>query len=39
MREGKIKTWSIGFKPKKYFIHLVEGALIASDETNEYDKN
>ena len=35
-REGITKTWSLGYgKEKKYFIRLVEGALIASDETNE----
>lgn len=32
--EKKVRTWSIGFNPKKYFI-----SLIASRETNEYDKN
>lgn len=32
--EKKVRTWSIGFNPKKYFI-----SLIASGEPNEYDKN
>ena len=32
-KAGKIKTWSIGFSPKKFFI-----SLIATGETNEYDK-
>ncbi len=32
-KTGKIKTWSIGFSPKKFFI-----SLIATGETNEYDK-
>ncbi len=33
-RDGKIKTWSIGFNPKRYFI-----SLIAMGKSNEYDKN
>ncbi len=33
-RDGKIKTWSIGFNPKRYFI-----SLIATGKPNEYDKN
>ena len=33
-QEGRIKTWSIGFNPKKFFI-----SLIATEKTNEYDKN
>ena len=33
-RDGKIKTWSIGFNPKRYFV-----SLIATEKTNEYDKN
>ncbi len=33
-RDGKIKTWSIGFNPKRYFV-----SLIATEKPNEYDKN
>ncbi len=33
-RDGKIKTWSRGFKPKKYFMSLTECEHMA-----EYDKN
>lgn len=29
-QEGRIKTWSIGFNPKKFFI-----SLIATEKTNE----
>lgn len=32
-KEDKIKTWSVGFNPKRYYI-----SLIATDKTNEYDK-
>ena len=33
-KDGKIKTWSLGFNPKKYYI-----SLITTGKTNEYDKN
>ena len=32
-RDASIHTWSVGFKPKKFFI-----SLKATEKTNEYDK-
>ena len=32
-RDAAIHTWSVGFKPKKFFI-----SLKATEKTNEYDK-
>ena len=37
-RDGKIRTWSVGFNPKKFLICLVDDPSIATEKTNEYDK-
>ncbi len=37
-KEGRIKSWSLGFKPKKWFMRLVDDSLTAGEKTNEYDK-
>lgn len=37
-REGKTKTWSIGFNPKRFFIRLVDDSSTDSEKNAEYDK-